>query len=450
MRCFLKKSALIILFIYSINMGFSTELYAESIQTLRVMTPLNAATTTTFKRAFENKYPHIKIEVIKEKTNESIKIIEETRHNNNIDIFWASSPDAFQILKEKKLLYHYVTKNVNIPRNVGLLPINDVANYYKGFAVSGYGIMENSYYMNALGLPPAREWHDLKKSIYADHISMSSASKSGTTHLIVEILLQGEGWEQGWLSWKEIAANLKNISKSSADVPDGVNKGRFGIGLVIDYYALSYKSLGFPINFNYPSRTALLPANIAIVNNAPNIKSAKLFIDFILSDTGQKILLTEKISRLPVRPTAYVDTNGTFPNPFVKANLGNKVKFDVSLSTNRYEVVNSLFDIMITYNLAELKKAVLAIRAAENIIIEGKSPTADNLLKKAKQSLAWVPVDAAKAGEARFNTIFEKRDRKRTTKKIGRMITLEQEWDNQIKNNYAKAVLLAQQALQMQ
>jgi ABC-type Fe3+ transport system substrate-binding protein len=451
MRFFLKKVGIIILLSHIINMSCTVLAQARTMQTIRVMTPLSGATTMTFKHAFENKYPYITVEIIKKKTDSGLKFIEENRHANTIDIFWASSPDAFKILKDKRLLLQYLNKKSGIPKKLGLLPINDPANYYKGFAVSGYGIMESDYYMNSVGLPLAREWQDLKNPIYKDHVAMSSASRSGTTHLIVEILLQSEGWQQGWLSWKEIAGNFKIIPARSVDVPNGVIKGRFGIGLVIDYYALSYKALGFPVNFTYPSQTALLPANIAIIDNAPNKEAAKLFIDFILSDTGQKILLKEKISRLPVKPSAYIDTDRTFPNPFVDKALASKVQFDINLSKSRYAVVNSLFDVMITYNLESLKTAVAAINTAEKVIKKnaniGENTAAQNLLKQARQLLAWTPVDVTKAQDIRFNAIFTKSRKKASTKITGKQAEIEQIWDKQIKKNYAEATTLAEKAL---
>ena len=45
--------------------------------------------------------------------------------------------------------------------------------------------------------------------------------------------------------------------------------------------------------------------------------------------------------------------------------LGAAVKFDVQLSKSRYNLVNSLFDVMITYRLDDLRAAMSAIYKAE-------------------------------------------------------------------------------------
>ena len=44
------------------------------------------------------------LEVQNRNTNAGVKFLEETKANNQVDLFWASAPDAFEVLKGKKLL----------------------------------------------------------------------------------------------------------------------------------------------------------------------------------------------------------------------------------------------------------------------------------------------------------------------------------------------------------
>lgn len=44
---------------------------------------------------------------------------------------------------------------------------------------------------------------------------------------------------------------------------------------------------GFPVEFRYPTVTTLVPANIAIVKDAPHPENAAAFNDFLLSAQGQ-------------------------------------------------------------------------------------------------------------------------------------------------------------------
>ena len=95
------------------------------------------------------------------------------------------------------------------------------------------------------------------------------------------------------------------MTERSFGVPDGVNSGNFGVGIVIDFFGLASKASGFPVEFVYPTVTTLVPANIAIVKNAPNPEAAGIFIEYLLSPEGQEVLLDPKIRRLPVNPATY-------------------------------------------------------------------------------------------------------------------------------------------------
>ena len=169
-------------------------------------------------------------------------------------------------------------------------------------------------------------------------------------------MLQGDGWVEGWRLWKEIAGNFKTVTERSFGVPDGVNTGQFGLGIVIDFFGLSSQASGFPVEFLYPPLTTLVPANIAIVKGAPHPEAAAAFIEFLLSPEGQQVLLDPKIRRLPVNPATYAKAPKDFPNPFKDKSIGAAVKFDLGLSKSRYNVVNSLFDVMITYRLDDLRR----------------------------------------------------------------------------------------------
>ncbi|MDH3919048.1 MAG: extracellular solute-binding protein [Rhodospirillales bacterium] len=414
--------------------------------TLVVVTSYPPDTTETVKAAFETRHPGVKVEMLKKKTTAGIKYLQETTGNNQSDMFWASAPDAFEVLKGDDLLVKYQTKVTGIPEKVGAFPINDPEGYYKGFAASGYGIMWNTRYVKAKKLPDPAEWEDLKKPVYHGHVGMSAPSRSGTTHLTVETLLQGKGWEDGWAEWKAIAGNFKTVTERSFGVPDGVNSGQFGVGIVIDFFGLSSKASGFPVEYVYPSVTTLVPANIAIVKNAPHPEAAAAFIEFLLSPEGQEVLLDPKIRRLPVNPATYAKAPAGFPNPFEDKSIGAAVEFDLALSKSRYNVVNSLFDVMITYRLDDLRAATKAIQEAEAALAGKSDAAAEKLLDEARRLVAAVPISAAEASEEDFNAIFKKKRKKATTKVTGRQAEVEQDWDSQVKANYAKAQDLAEQA----
>nr|VFJ92707.1 MAG: ABC-type Fe3+ transport system, substrate-binding protein [Candidatus Kentron sp. LFY] len=418
---------------------------------LVVVTSFPNDLTKPFKSAFESNNPGIEIEMLKKKTTAGIKYIQETTGNNHSDLFWASAPDAFEVLKGDGLLTKYTSGAKGIPDKIGAYPIHDPDGYYSGFAAAGYGIMWNTRYLKAKKLPVPVQWSDLEKPVYHNHVGMSAPSRSGTTHLTVETLLQGDGWEKGWAKWKNIAGNFKTVTERSFGVPDGVNSGSFGIGIVIDFFGLSSKGSGFPVDFAYPRTTTLVPANIGVLKNAPHPKAARAFIDFLLSEQGQTILLDKKIRRLPVNPKTYAQAPAGFPNPFKDSAIGAAVAFDVQLSKARYNLVNSLFDVMITYRLDDLRTAIQSIQDAE-AALQGKNKNhteAAALILDARALVAALPITEAEAADPAFAGIFKKKRKKATDKVTGRQAEVEQQWDGMVKANYAKATEKAKQALSL-
>jgi spermidine/putrescine-binding protein len=230
-----------------------------------------------------------------------------------------------------------------------------------------------------------------------------------------------------------------------------VNSGDFGIGIVIDFFGFSSQATGFPVDFVYPTVTTLVPANIAVVKNAPHQQAAEAFVEFLLSVEGQELLLDPAIRRLPVNPATYAKAPAGFPNPFKDSSIGAAVKFDVVQSKNRYNIVNSLFDVMITYRREDLAEATKAIQEAE-AAMEGKSnPEAETLIKEAQTLIAAMPISEAEAVDDKFPGIFTsdvfKKRAKPGAKIPPRQAEVEEKWDAFTKKNYAEAKAKAESAL---
>lgn len=408
-----------------------------------IITSFSKDLTGPFAAAFEKKHPGTKVEVQNRNTNAAVAFIRETQ-SNPPDIMWASAPDAFEVLKKHKLLAKYTPKAQGIPDKVGAYPINDPDGHYVGFAASGYGIMYNTRYMQANKLPAPKEWDDLRKPVYFGHVGISAPSRSGTTHLTIETILQGEGWDKGWATLLEIGGNLTTVSDRSFGVPDAVNSGQYGVGIVIDFFGLAAKASGFPVEFVYPTVTTLVPANIGIISNAKNPNAAAAFVEFILSDEGQAILLDPKIRRLPVRPETYAKAPADYPNPFKDQALGARVKFDADKSETRYELVNSLYDRLVTFRLKELNEAWKAIHAAEAAVARKSTPDAQRLLADARKHASAVPVTEQQANDPAIAGSFQ--ERKKDQPVAARQAEHEEQWDTFAKRNYAEAKTLAEQA----
>jgi ABC-type Fe3+ transport system substrate-binding protein len=406
-----------------------------------VVTSFAKDVTDPFKKAFEKAHPGTTLEVQNRNTNAAVKFIEETKSNNQTDLMWASAPDAFEVLKGKALLQKYTPKATGIPDKIGAFPINDPQGHYFGFAASGYGIMWNTRYAQANKLPEPKEWQDLAKPAYFDHVSMAAPSRSGTTHLTVETVLQGEGWDKGWRTIKEMAGNFRQVTERSFGVPEAVNSGQVGFGIVIDFFAFSAQASGFPVKFVYPSVTTIVPANVGIVANAPNRAAAEAFVEFLLSPAGQEVLLEPSIRRLPINPAVYAKAPADYPNPFKDPSLGARVKFDVDISEKRTNVVDTLFDQIVTFQLEGLKSATKAIHDAEAALAKKDNPQARALVKEARDLVAAMPVTEAQASAPEITGAFTG-----AKEKGARQAELEQQWAAFARERYAQARSKAEEA----
>jgi ABC-type Fe3+ transport system substrate-binding protein len=415
-------------------------------QVLTVVTSFPKDLTEVYKRAFEMRNPGVRVEIMNRGTSAGVAFVREAPAAAKPDIFWASAPDAFEVLAKESLLQKFEGRNPAVPEKVGAYPINDPEGLYYGQALAGYGLMWNTRYLRANKLPAPREWADLMKPVYHGHVAVSSPSRSGTTHLTVETILQGEGWTKGWSQMLEISGNCAAITERSFGVPEGVNNGQYGIGLVIDFFGLSAKASGFPVEFHYPSVTAIVPANIGLIANARNPDLGKRFIAFTLSQEGQELLLDPKISRMPVLPAVYAKAPKDYPNPYggkIKA----RVNFDSELSESRYYLVSAIFDHTITFRHKELVAATRAIHNAAARLAAKPNAQAQKLLGEAR-SLAFTPVVGEdKAKDKGFLALF--RDTKRTAEKTKQVTALEGYWNGEALKNYTRAIELANQAAAM-
>ncbi len=409
-----------------------------------VVTSFSKDVTDPFKAAFEKAYPGTRLEVQNRNTNAGVKFVEETKGNNQTDLFWASAPDAFEVLKGKGLLQKYQPKATGIPEKIGAFPINDPEGHYFGFAASGYGIMWNTRYAQANKLPEPKDWSDLAKAAYYDHVAISAPSRSGTTHLTIETILQGEGWDKGWRTVKEMAGNFRQITERSFGVPDAVNSGQVGFGIVIDFFAFSSQASGFPVKFVYPTVTTIVPANVGIIANAPNKAGAEAFVEFVLSPAGQEVLLEPSIRRLPINPAVYAKAPADYPNPFKDPSLGARVKFDVDVSEKRTAVVDALFDQTITFQLDAIKAATKAVHDAEAALAKKDNPQARALVKEARDLIAAMPVNEQQASSPEITGAFTG-----AKEKGARQAELEAQWAAFAKERYAQAQAKAEDAAKL-
>ena len=161
-------------------------------------------------------------------------------------------------------------------------------------------------------------------------------------------------------------------------------------------------------------------------------------------------MLDPAIRRLPVNPQTYAKASKDFPNPFTDKSIGAAVQFDVLRSKTRYNIVNSLLDVMITYRREDLANATTAIQKAEAALVGKSNPQAEALISEAHALVAAMPISEEEAVDGKFPGVFTsdvyKKRKKSGAKVPPRQAEIEEKWDSFTKKNYAEAKEKAEKA----
>lgn len=387
--------------------GLSAEARAQEIsptRSLRVLTSFSPDFYLPFIDAYKKDNPDLQLQILNKKTTAALTEIQRG-NTREFDIFWSSSPDAFAVLKENDKLArtHYRPKYP--PLSKEQLFIGDADGYFFNFAISGIGYMWNESLLKDLNIAAPSNWSDLAEPRFYGQLAMSTPSRSGTNHLIVESLLQGMGWVDGWRYILKMSGNLETITARSFSVPEGVAKGRFGAGMVIDFLAISKMSLHDEIKFSYGRPVFLMPAGIAVLKDSKKIEEAVSFIDFILSAEGQQILLNPSIGRLPVSG-AVVSPNEPERHPLLELiHSGLTASYNTELSRSRYRLVNALFDQLITYRLLERRRIWKMLLKLEREY--GQDSVAEiGIRESVLNLLCEIPISEEQSVDKELNNLF--------------------------------------------
>lgn len=288
-----------------------------------------------------------------------------------IDLMWGGGLDPFLQLKREGLLQPVKLSPAvlqKLPKTAAGVPIYDPQGYWFGAALSGFGIIFNKTVLKTLKLKPPKTWEDLGDPKFFGWIEVPDPRRSGSAHMMCEIILQAYGWEKGWEVLTRIFANAKRITPGSEEPVSDVANGEVACAPSIDFYAWAKiaEAGSEVLGFVYPPKlTVINPDSIGMLKGAPNRKVAQAFIEFVLSEQGQKLWMlplgaTEgpkkfTLARMGVLPNLYEqlgEQSVVKVNPFrFKPGL----RYDAVKGDKRIDVLNSLMGALLIDTHRELK-----------------------------------------------------------------------------------------------
>jgi len=247
----------------------------------------------------------------KEKWNVTVKVnaipagtpvaygrITEWKGKPEVDIFWGGESALFEKLAEQKLLQKVeISKEAweSIPASIGKprpIPLKDKDGYWVGTTLEPYGIVYNPKRLQRLGVAPLKDWDDLLNPKLKGEVAQCAPTRSSSSNATYEVILSLQGEEPGWSWLRKLAANTGHFTARSRDVPTVVAKGEFAAGFAVpSYMAFEEKLAGFDIKYVAPKNAFVTPEPMAILAGARNPKAARAFIEFLLTERGQKVFM---------------------------------------------------------------------------------------------------------------------------------------------------------------
>ncbi|MGH7276781.1 MAG: extracellular solute-binding protein [Candidatus Rokuibacteriota bacterium] len=233
--------------------------------------------------------------------------IVEWKGKPEVDIFWGGESALFEKLAEQKLLLKLdLAKEAweSIPAAIGKpkpIPLKDKDGFWVGTALEPYGFVYHPKKIQRLGIPEPREWDDLLNPKLRGEVAQCAPTRSSSSNATYEVILSMFGEDKGWDWLRKLAANTGHFTARSRDVPTVVAKGEYSAGFAVpSYMAFEEKLAGFDIKFVAPKNAFVTPEPMAILAGARNPRAARAFIEFLLSERGQKVFMERGL--FPITP----------------------------------------------------------------------------------------------------------------------------------------------------
>ena len=280
-----------------------------------------------YSAAFEKKYPAIKVTYIASAIEAILqKSLAESRANSvRADVMMASVADSLKGTGIPQKFWSPEFANFD-PQVI------DPEGYWVSWRTTWNGLVWNTKLISKADEPTS--WEDLINPKYKNKIFWASGSASGAPRMITHFrAMWGDDKAMAFLKQLQ-GQNIRTAPGDSGAVMAGITSGEFPlmVGHPIQQIVTD-KAKGAPVDGVNPDNALARVSGMAMLRGAPHPYAAMLFVDFVLSVDGQKMVAVVGYS--PTRA-------GVEPLPEYRAIQPNmNGKKEIILSTEKENEMNA-------------------------------------------------------------------------------------------------------------
>jgi iron(III) transport system substrate-binding protein len=234
--------------------------------------------------AFKKAHPDVEVNIYRSGTSDILtKLAAEFAANSpQPDVLLIADAVSMELLKKDDRLLPYPEAKLD-----GI----DPDSYDKDKTYFGSKLITTGIAYNTAAAQKPEHWADLAKPEYKDGLVMPSPLYSGAAAYLLSGFAAASDY--GWDYFQKLKANDTIAVRGNGAVLKSVASGEKPYGILVDFMAMNAKKKGSPVEFVFPSEgVPAVTEPVAIMKTAKNVEGAKAFVDFILSDEGQKLALS--------------------------------------------------------------------------------------------------------------------------------------------------------------
>jgi phosphoglycerate transport regulatory protein PgtC len=202
---------------------------SAAAEQLTVMTSYPREVVSRFEEAFENRHPEIPLQILWRMPHDALPYLLQPKQGG-VDVYWTPSVGNFIALKAAGALGPIGIDRSGLPERIGDALLSDPEGTFLASETAGYGLFIDPERLAKLGVAEPKTWGDLADPRLKGQVALPVPSGVGYAPMLVDQLLQAEGWEAGWNTWRAIAVNSRLINSRGNFVTEEVSTGRVAGG----------------------------------------------------------------------------------------------------------------------------------------------------------------------------------------------------------------------------